>query len=439
VERPFVWIRSRQLGGRTHVWRFGTPRLSREEMAAPVPEGDGEPWPLTYDELFPWYEIAERAIGVVSGPLARALTGRERRLKRAIESRWRDRQATLFPYADPTGPGLGLVACQAYVGGDGTLGPTYACNQRSTLARALRTGRLALRTDAIVESVTTTNDGRRATGVRIVDRLTRSRVELHARSVVLSASALESTRILMNSRSDLRPEGLANSSGALGTRLTDHLWGIGLRARLTDPGFAARALSRVGRAAARVVMSERLLRRATPPLLIHPFPDRDFPFRAQFSCQLEAAKDGRLYAELWAHGEAGSYARNRVTLDTEVCDDWGIPTLKVDYERSQGDAALCDHLRTTLEEIAQAIGGRVTERRFTAMAPGVSAHELGTARMGRSAATSVVNANCQAWDVPNLFVCDGAVFPRATARNPTLTMMALTARACDHLARTVLS
>jgi choline dehydrogenase-like flavoprotein len=410
-DRPFVWIRGRQVGGRTHQWGLGALRWGRAEFE--------QVWPMGYDEMVPHYREVESLLGVRGGadavgepsdsaaPQARELGAAERELAGAVARRWPGRRVVIFPYAEVR-VDHATHLLRRWLEAEPT--------SETTSGRfAAGRGRLTIRTDTIVEAIHMAAGGRRATGVRVVNRVDRARSELSARYVVLCASTLESTRILLNSGG---PAGLANSSGMLGQFLADHLWGIGVGAVAERPAC-------------------RIDRQRHPPLLIPPFHAGDDArlSKMQLVCGLQGGDDGRAYLRIDAHGQAESRRENRVLIDRSIADAWGVPALRIEYARTAADRELAQAMLAASLEVAAEAGFSVLRRDDGVMPPGLSVHELGTARMGREPATSIVNPHCQCWDVPNLLVCDGSVFPSAGVQNPTLTMMAITSWACSHLLR----
>ncbi len=404
--QPYYWIRGRQVGGRAHTWTRGAVRMRDVELDAPARDGLGPAWPLRASDLRAHYERAERALAV-RGPVewgaepypdalaAAPLSDRERAIVDAIRAGVpevrADRQPIVrFPLAERSGADLARAAAE-------------------------------LRPNAIATEVVM--DRGRARGVRYIDAVDRTEHVVEASVVMLCASTLESTRLLMLSRSDAWPAGLANRSGVLGHYLMDHMFGVGV----------------LGVSGARPDQE-------TPPLYVHPFRNVDAASaRADFArgYQVLIIRGARRMAALRrfqatlnvsAQGEVLPVRDNRVSLDESVVDAWGVPVLRVQVARTDNERAMTRDMLAMCERIAAAAGFDVVLRSPEPLAPGLTAHETGTARMGDDPASSVVNAYGQTWDVPNLYVTDGAVFPTSGCQNPTLTMMAITSRACDHIA-----
>ncbi|MDT5367697.1 MAG: hypothetical protein QOC62_2128 [Mycobacterium sp.] len=400
----YTWIRSRQVGGRLQVWGRTSPRMCDHEFKAASADGIGDDWPISAADLAPAYERVEKFLDVQGAPLVAV----EREFKQTIESRWPTRSVEQTPWAckDPERP----------------------------LQAALRTGRLSLFTDTIAERVLVGSGGERATGVGVVDRLTGERREIEGRAVVLCASALESTRLLLNSATSDHPNGLANSSGVLGRYLMDHVYGVqvyGVQLTGLTPPRSRKAYEPAGNGAYITGFCN----------VTEPCED----FRRSYGIQMAVVTAlGRLRRLLpgsvrdffWmgAFGEVLPDPENGVKLDTERLDAFGIPTLEIHARHGENERAMARDQVATLREMLAAAGFEVELEETEIKPPGSAAHEMGTARMGGDPATSVLNSYNQAWDVGNLFVTDAASFTSSGYHNPTLTIMALTVRACGYLA-----
>lgn len=411
-DRPYAWVRGRQLGGRLHVWGRTSLRMSDHEFKAASRDGIGDDWPIGHADLAPAYSKVERFLGVSARPegldhlpdesfeAPNSFSGAERALKATLEKLWPTRILTAARWARE--------------------GATRTVNA------AIRTRRLTIIPDAVVSRVLVDNTERRAVGIEFVDRVSFERHELQASAVILCASTLESTRILLNSGGSTNPTGLANSSGTLGQYLMDHTSGVhftgsapgryrvrGERASNGGyiPGF--RNISEHANDFARSYGIE---------LQVHPAPER----RGR-----RLRRRGGWY---WvsAFGEVLPDARNRVTLSKDV-DAWGIPTLHIDCGYGENERRMAEDQVLTISELLDAAGFDVDDAQTSLAAPGLSAHEMGTARMGADPSTSVLDRWNRSWDVPNLLVTDGACFTSGGYQNPTLTMMALTVRACARL------
>ncbi len=413
-DAPFDWIRSRLVGGRLHTWGRTAVRMSEFDFKAANRDWIGEPWPISYTDLAPYYDRVEefmRVCGTAEGyrflpdgkfipPLP--LSPGERAFKARIEGLWPTRRVTPARIA--------------------TAAP------EALLDAARGTGRLELRPDSVVSRVTVDRGTGKVAGVAYFHRLSGREEEVEAPVVVLCASALESTRILLNSATTEHPDGLGNSSGVLGHYLMDHTYGVGVDAVVPwrrRRGGGARSYGCMIPA----------YRNVTEPA-------NEFVRSYGIELQVEARPGGRLAGlRPWsritgcvrAFGEVLPHFDNHVTVDPESPDAWGIPSLRIVCRYGDNERRMAADQSRSLAEMAQASGWEVEGAQSELSPPGLSVHEMGTARMGARAEDSVLDPNNQCWDVPNLFVTDGACFTSGGCQNPTLTMMAITARACDFI------
>jgi choline dehydrogenase-like flavoprotein len=400
-DKPFAWFRARQLGGRLAVRGHGLyfMRHSDFDFRAGSRDGCGEDWPVAYADLVPYYERVERAVGIrgnhdgiahlpesiYAGP-SEPFTPLERGAKEAIERRWPERRVI----------------------GRRTTSPPPA------LADAFRTGRLTLRANAVASHVVLDKATGKASGVAFVDRRTGGAHEVRAKVVVLCASALESTRILLNSETPDGSRGLANSSGALGRYLMDHVYLSGLEGRRPHASQSPKS---------------DWVHLYVPQFANVSPESRESTFVRGYGIQL-ALFDDLVHA--YAFGEMLPRADNRVSLNHDVKDRWGIPTLRVDCAHGDNERKMVEQMVEQTRAMMSALGAEI-EKPAELRPPGASIHEVGTARMGRDAKTSVVDSFGRTWDVRNVFVADGASFASQGVQNPTLTMLALTARCSDFI------
>src|SRR5581483_6943684 len=283
-----------------------------------------------------------------------------------------------------------------------------------------------------------------ARGVRIIDQVSKRDYEEYAKVVVLCASTLESTRILINTKTRQHPEGLGNSSGALGHYLMDHIYPLGVRG--TAPQLRGQAYDYSdGRANGIYVPKFRNVFDKHPKFIrgygmqgsvnmgYNYARAKYIPgFGAEFKRQAREMPDEPNFF-LGAWGEMLPRMENKVTIDPNKVDAWGIPVLHIDCTHSDNEMAMAEDAFECAKEMALAAGFRITGETTKPSPPGFCIHEVGTARMGGDKKTSVLNKWNQSWDVKNLFVTDGASFTSIGCANPTLTMMAITARACDYI------
>jgi choline dehydrogenase-like flavoprotein len=414
---PFIWIRGRQVGGRSLTWGAVTVRLSDYEFLAPDRDGIGAPWPLSYSELEPFYDEVERFIGVEGTreglvqlpdgvflpppPLTNAEIG----FKRTVEQSWKDRR---------------VIGSRGVSESQGTLHNVDGRWPRKsslygTLHAALSTGRAALRPDSIVSHLIVDKNTGAPKGVACVDRVTRGAFEVFGRVIVLCASTIESIRILLNSKSCQHPGGVGNSSDLLGRYLLDHM-SINLAGEV--PGVPNEATRPVGGAHGIYIPKFRNVDE-TRNDFVRGYGMLGFVQRPQnqflLSSLLEVLPD----------------SRNRIEIDENKVDAWGIKTIRINFSYSANEHKMLEDAETTMREMLDVAG--LSPRHREVSAAGLYVHELGGARMGTEPATSVLNCFNQCWDAKNLFVMDGSCFVTSGWQNPSLTMMALTVRACAHV------
>jgi choline dehydrogenase-like flavoprotein len=455
--KPFSWQgRMRVVGGRTNVWGRQSYRLSSQDMKGKSFDGAGEDWPLAYEDLVPYYEIVEDYVGVQGQAEnvpelpdskfhpAMPMTCAETQLRTRVKAKL-GRTITMGRSANLT-KAIGARQPCHYCGPceRGCATHSYFNSAFTTVADALATGNCTLVTDAMVYKVLVDPQTTKATGVLYIDRQTRQPREVHARSVVLCAQALETARILLNSSTTQFPNGLANTSGALGHYLMDHLWVAGgAFGEFNDVPAPPFSLSVPNRPSGIYVI--RFRNTIDGPR--HKDFLRGFGFqgRSSQSFAFGAAGFGQAYKDavkqaqnslsLAGFGEMLPRYENFVEIDPSgTVDAWGIPALKVTISWSENELAMIPDMANSAAEMLE-VGGAKNVRpfQFRNRVPGFGIHEMGVARMGADPKTSVLNQYCQSHDVKNLFVMDGAAFPSGGCQNPTLTIMALAVRSSDYL------
>ena len=454
ADRPFLWFRARQVGGKSIIWGRQVYRWSDLDFEANLREGLAVDWPIRYRDIAPWYDHVERFIGVSGqaeglphlpdGPFLppMGMTCVERHARDRIQAAFgRDRVLTIGRVAVLTAPHNGRAPCH-YCGPcqRGCITRSYFSSINATLPAAEATGRLTLRPFSIVSGLTFDETTRRVSGVRVIDARTREEREYTSRIVFLCASALESARILLNSRSRSFPDGLANSSGQVGRNIMDHIkWG---GASGAFDGWTDRTV--IGARPNGIYVPR--FRNVTTR---HPDFLRGYGFqggagRAGWGSRVREpgigvdlkrrlAEPGPWTMSFGGFGEMLPDGRNRATLHPTLVDAWGIPTLHIEAGWGENELAMHRDMSVTAAELLEVAGARdIRPSTSGPSIPGGTNHEMGTARMGRDPKTSVLNGWNQAWDAPNLFVTDGACMTSSGNQNPSLTYMALTARACHH-------
>ncbi len=451
--KPFRWIRGRQVGGRSIMWGRQVYRWSDLDFEANLREGIAVDWPIRYADLAPWYDYVEDFIGITGEALGlphlpdskflppMELNCAESVVKDSIAKHFApERVLTIGRAAILTQDHRGRSACH-YCGPceRGCITRSYFSSVNATLPAADKTGRMTLRPNSVVHSVVFDARTRKATGVRVIDAKTRAAKEFRAKTVFLCASALESVRILLNSSTPEFPNGLANSSGELGHNLMDHVKTGG--AIGTIPGNENRVV--IGRRPNGIYIPRfRNVKTKQSGFL------RGYGFEggahregwergiAQTGFGPEFKKSMRQPGP-WqfifgGYGECLPNHNNYVELDKEHTDAWGIPVLKITCSWSDNELALRKDMAITAAEMLAAAGAHNIEPFAEDQPPGFAIHEMGTARMGRDPKTSVLNSYNQAHDVRNIFITDGGAMTSSSCVNPSLTYMALTARACDY-------
>ncbi len=451
-EKRFDWFRGNIVGGKSIMWGRQSYRLADLDFEANLKDGIAVDWPIRYKDLAPWYDYVESFAGISGEKLglehlpdgqflpAMELNCLEKEVKKGIEANFKGRHLTIGRVANLTVPHKGRATCQyRNLCSRGCPYGAYFSTQASTLPAAMATGNLTLRPHSIVSEVLFDKETGKASGVRVIDSETNEVIDYSAKIVFLNASTLGTTAILLNSTSDQFPDGLGNSSGQLGRNLMDHHFRVGASGEYD--GFENKYYS--GRRANGIYI----------PRFANIGDDKRDYIRG-FGYQGSASREGwqRGIAELgfgadfkesllepggWsmgmtAFGECLPYEENRVTLNKDVTDKWGIPTLKIDCEFKENEMKMRKDMMNDAAEMLEAGGLKNVSTYDNGSYPGMAIHEMGTARMGRDPKTSVLNAFNQMHDVPNVFVTDGACMTSAACQNPSLTYMALTARACDH-------
>ena len=458
--KRFDWMRGYHTGGRSIMWGRQSYRLSDLDFEANAKDGIATDWPIRYAEMAPWYDYVETFAGI-SGQaegLPHLPDGKflppmelncvEKELKKSIAAQYDDRILTIGRTAHLTQPNPEI---------HGTRGKcqfrnrcirgcpfgAYFSSNAATLPAAEATGNMTLRPHSVVHSLIYDPSTGKASGVRVIDGETGEQHEFFAKVIFLCASALGSTFILMNTATDEYPDGLGSSSGQLGRNLMDHHFRTG--ASGTWEGFEDRYYK--GRRPNGFYIPR--FRNISPATKRNDY-IRGFGYQgggsrtnwmrgvAEMEMGLGAEfKDALVQPGPWQVGMTGfgeclPYEENRVFLNHDVKDIHGLPTLTFDAEWKDNEWAMRKDMAASAAEMLEAAGFKNVESYDAGSYPGLGIHEMGTARMGRDRSNSVLNKWNQVWDAPNVFVTDGAAMTSAGCQNPSLTYMALTARAADY-------
>ncbi len=455
-DKPFSWIRGHHVGGRSIMWARQTYRLSAMDFEANARDGHGCDWPIRYNDLAPWYDHVEDFIGVAGSREGLPqlpdgvflppweMNDGEKMFKAAIEARFAGRKVIIgrnanLSVAQPHHKALGRGDCQnRSVCERGCSYGAMHSTLSSSLPAAQRTGNLTLITDAIVHSILTDPATGRASGVRVIDRISKAGRTVQARIVFLNASTIGSAQILLNSASASHPRGLANGSDQVGRNLMDHLSGLTTEGVLPggpDTTSKGRRPTGIYVPRFRNVTEDgdgyvrgygyqgNVSRYSTQP-------SGDTP-GVGVALMAKGQEAGPWKVLLAGFGEMLPNPDNRVTLHPTRRDQWGMPIVHISCELGANDRKLAQQALDDGRAMIEGVGGTVTHQNSEPGRLGLCIHEMGTARMGKDPRTSVLNKFNQAHQVPNLFCTDGAAMASSACQNPSLTYMALSARAAD--------
>jgi choline dehydrogenase-like flavoprotein len=451
--QPFSWYRGYHVGGRSLMWARHVFRYSDLDFEANLKEGVGIDWPIRYKDIAPWYEHVEKFIGasgensglpqlpaqVLQPPFE--MNALEKHIKAQLPVKFNGERklicsatAVLSREHNGRGPCQGRNQCAR-----GCPYSAYFSSNGVTLPAAAKTGNLTLQPDAVVHSLIYDEAKDKVTGVRVVDTETSKTTEYRARIIFLCASTLNSTAILLNSRSLRFPDGLGNDSGELGHNLMDHHNGGGATAsysKLLDRYYRGRRSTSMYIPRFRNVT--RREEKFTRGYGYEVYTNRgnwtrgvdSAAFGADFKNEITRPGEWSLYME--GYGETLSNHENRMWIDPVNSDRLGIPAINVSMKYRDNEAAMAQQMMDDAVEMMQAAGLENVQGFNRPVTPGSVIHEMGTARMGRDPKTSVLNEWNQIHGVKNVFVTDGSCMVSSPTQNPSLTYMALTARAANH-------
>ncbi|MGI8400616.1 MAG: GMC oxidoreductase [Gemmatimonadaceae bacterium] len=451
--KRFDWYRGYQVGGRSLMWGRQSYRWSDFDFEANLKDGIAVDWPIRYADLAPWYDHVEKHAGI---------SGSHENLPQLPDGQFQpamplncgevvvaEKVKKLFDGRRHIIPGRVANATQALPGRNACqyrnacwLGCPYGAyfsSQSSTLPAAAKTGRLTLKPFSIVREVLYDKNTKRATGVRVLDAVTEQTMDYKARVIFLCASTINTAWLLMQSANDVWPDGLGSSSGELGHNLMDHHFRVGAQGKMDD-------------------MEDKYYYGRRPngfyiPRYRNLFGDKR-PYLRGFGYQGGAGREGwsRGVAELgvggkfkdeismpggWtigatAFGEMLPNHANTVTVDKTKKDKWGLPVPKIDCATGENERLMRKDMANDMADLLEQTGVKEVNTYDNPYFPGMGIHEMGTARMGRDPKTSVLNSHNQVWDAQNVFVTDGSCMVSTACPNPSLTYMAMTARAADY-------
>ncbi|MEP6549281.1 MAG: GMC family oxidoreductase [Gammaproteobacteria bacterium] len=451
--KRFDWYRGYQVGGRSLTWGRQSYRWSDFDFEGNAKDGIAVDWPIRYGELAHWYDHVERHAGISGSrdglaqlpdgqylPAMPLNCGEElvaNRLKGKFDGK---RQIIAGRTANATKALEGRAPCQ-YRNACWLGCPygAYFSTQSSTLPAAAKTGKLTLKPWSIVTEVLYDKDRKRASGVRVLDAVTEQWADYTAKLVFLCASTLNSTWLLLRSATDVWPGGLGSSSGELGHNLMDHHFRCGAEGKLSgldDKYYYGRRPTGIYIPRYRNLFGDK--RQYLRGFGYQGSASREGWSRAVKELGVGAAfKDELTSPGPWVFGATGfgemlpNHA-NHIGLDASRQDKWGLPVLKIDCATGENEHLMRKDMMSDMAEMLEQTGAKMISTYNDGYFPGMSIHEMGTARMGKYPTSSVLNAHNQVWDAPNVFVTDGACMTSSACQNPSLTYMALTARAADY-------
>jgi choline dehydrogenase-like flavoprotein len=466
--KPFTWWRSYRMGGRSLLWGRQSYRWSEMDFEANARDGHGVDWPLRYKDLAPWYDYVEKHVGISGSkeglkqlpdgqflpPMD--LTCVEKDLAGIWKKSYKDRKLIIGRVANLTAPIKGRSNCQFRNRcWEGCPYGGYFSSQSSTLPAALATGNLSIRVDSIVTKLIYDKDKKRVTGVEVLDAIDNQTYTYHSKIVFVCASALNSSWVLMNSATDIWPDGLGSSSGELGHNVMDHHYNLGVSG--IYEGFDDKYT--FGRRPNGFYIPRFVNMNGDKRNYLRGFGYQGGSSRESWYKELAEMNIGTELREAittlgpWNIGATGfgeilPNHDNKIMLDRryydkdgnvvtdpklgkQKTDKWGLPILAMDAELKANELEMRKDIVAEIKAMFETAGIKNVETWDSGHNMGHGIHEMGTARMGKDPKTSVLNGQNQVWDAPNVFVTDGACMTSSACQNPSLTYMALTARAAD--------
>ncbi len=449
--KPFTWWRSYQMGGRSLLWGRQSYRWSDFDFEANAKDGVAIDWPIRYKDIAPWYDYAEKFVGI-SGSMEGLphlpdgqflppmdLNNVEKDVAARIKQQFKNRHMIIGRVANLTAPLQARTQCQFRNRcWEGCPFGGYFSTQSSTLPAATATNNLTVRPWSIVTKIIYDKDTKKAKGVEVLDAENNKTYEFYSKIVFLNASALNSAWVLMNSATDIWKDGLGSSSGELGHNIMDHHYNLG--ASGVVEGYQDQTT--FGRRANGFYITRFANLYGDKRNYLRGFGYQGAASRQGWSRDVAELNIGANFKESltepgsWTIGATGfgeilPYHENKITLDKTVKDKWGLPVLSMDAELKDNEMKMRKDIVNDLVAMFDAAGVKKISSYDSGHAMGHGIHEMGTARMGRDEKTSVLNSNNQVWDCKNVFVTDGACMVSSACQNPSLTYMALTARAAD--------
>lgn len=453
-KKPFGWFRGYHTGGRSLMWGRQSYRLSDLDFEANAKDGIAVDWPIRYKDIAPWYDHAETFAGISGSKegLPQLPDGKflppmdmnivEQTVARRIKDHYNNKRTMIIGRTanlTQTIPGRPTPCQFRNICSNGCPYGGYFSTQSSTLPAANATGNLTLRTFSIVTEIIYDKDTKKAKGVKVVDARTNEALEYNSKIVFLCASTFPSTAILMRSATDIWPDGLGSSSGELGHNVMDHHLKLGASGDME--GFEDKYYSGY-RPNGIYVPRFRNLPGDEKRNYLRGFGYQGSASRESWQRQVAELSIGADLKEalgqpggwnmgIGGFGEMLPYHDNKISLSKDKKDKWNMPVIEFDVEFKENEINMRKDIVNDAVEMLEAAGVKNVKGSDEGCQPGWGIHEMGTARMGRDPKTSVLNSNNQIWDCKNVFVTDGSFMTSASCVNPSLTYMAMTARAAD--------
>jgi choline dehydrogenase-like flavoprotein len=455
-DKPFDWLRGYQVGGKSIMWARQTQRWSDYDFEGPARDGFGVDWPIRYKDLAPWYSYVEKFVGICGDrdgldtlPDSEVLPSHElncleKHFQDHVKKNYKDRHVIVGRCAhlskpEPIHIQQGRVQCQSrMICERGCPYGGYFNANAVTIPWAQKTGNLTLRPHSVVHSILYDDSVKKATGVKVIDANSKEEMTFNADVIFLNAACLNTNLVLLNSKSERFPNGLGNDSGVLGKYLAFHNYRAtvsGVCKEFQDQFYEGRKPSNAYMPRFKNIKthSEKFKRGYAVGLYMNKYVWSD---KAAIGQELTDAMGksnwGDWQARALMMGETIPLETNTVTLDKERKDEWGIPLLRINIDYSENDKLMMEDFKEEFVKMFTDAGYTDVVFNDNERAPGNDIHEMGGVRMGKDPKTSILNEWNQIHSCPNVYVADGAAFPSVSTQNPSLTFMALTARAANH-------
>ena len=456
LEKPFRWVRGYHMGGKSLLWARQTQRWSDYDFEGPIRDGFAVDWPIRYKDIEPWYSYVEKFAGIAGNrdglpelPDSEVMPGFEMScieafFKESLEKNFPGRHLIQARAAHITNPQpihvqQGRAKCQNQVMCNrGCVFGAYFSSNASTLPWALKTGNLTIRPHSVVHSIIYDQNKERATGVRIIDAESKQMIEYYARVIFVNASTINSNAILLNSISNRFPNGLGNDNGLLGKYLSWHNYRG--KASAQFEGFKDKKTDGRNPSNSYIPRFRNVFKQDTDFLRGYAIgiaggrgsgSNTDM-IGDQLRENLLKPELGNWHISSWMMGECVPVEKNHVRLHNELKDKYGIPQIILSCDWSENDDKMVEDYVNQSKEMFEKAGFTNIKAEDTKSPPGSDIHEMGGARMGKDPKTSLLNEWNQLHACKNVFVTDGACMTSTGSQNPTLTFMAITARAANH-------